>query len=283
MDAIPAIMVAVMIAIGMIVVVSVITHMLTLHQNARAAYRRIAEDYGGQFEGGNLWQGEGRVVRFHHDGFPVKLEEFRMNTSTQKEVKFQRVCIRGWQDGSARFEVYPQRFYHRIIKLVGMQDIIIGSPDFDDHYIISGNDPAMIREILTPTVQEMIDSLRRLGGNDDIYVQLLGGELEIRKRPVSAKYEFLSKFTHLGLTLWNVAQPSPDAGIEFVQGAYPTEPAVCQVCGEEMNDKVYCSDCRTPHHSDCWEYYGGCSVYACGGKRSLKSQARRSRWRGKSK
>jgi hypothetical protein len=39
----------------------------------------------------------------------------------------------------------------------------------------------------------------------------------------------------------------------------------CGVCGEETRTrKVVCSRCATPHHSECWSYSGGCSVYACG-------------------
>ncbi len=46
---------------------------------------------------------------------------------------------------------------------------------------------------------------------------------------------------------------------------------VCQVCGDIIVDlsktKVaYCGNCNTPHHLDCWEYTGACSVFACGAK-----------------
>jgi hypothetical protein len=47
---------------------------------------------------------------------------------------------------------------------------------------------------------------------------------------------------------------------------------ICQVCGEEITEppidilksRVDCSRCETPHHADCWEFNGGCSVYKCG-------------------
>ena len=29
---------------------------------------------------------------------------------------------------------------------------------------------------------------------------------------------------------------------------------------------IVCSVCNTPHHRDCWEYVGGCSIYGCNGK-----------------
>jgi photosystem II stability/assembly factor-like uncharacterized protein len=40
----------------------------------------------------------------------------------------------------------------------------------------------------------------------------------------------------------------------------------CQVCGEEIgpDEVVYCQNCSTPHHLDCWNYVGWCSTYGCG-------------------
>jgi hypothetical protein len=26
---------------------------------------------------------------------------------------------------------------------------------------------------------------------------------------------------------------------------------------------VLCRRCRTPHHHECWEYYGSCAIYGC--------------------
>lgn len=44
----------------------------------------------------------------------------------------------------------------------------------------------------------------------------------------------------------------------------------CRVCGEGLEREiVYCANCSTPHHPDCWEYTGSCAVYACGGKRAV--------------
>ncbi len=45
----------------------------------------------------------------------------------------------------------------------------------------------------------------------------------------------------------------------------PEQP--CRVCGEGLGREaplVACRGCQTPHHRDCFEYLGQCSVYACG-------------------
>ena len=43
----------------------------------------------------------------------------------------------------------------------------------------------------------------------------------------------------------------------------------CPVCGTVMAASVRCEACRTPHHSECWQYMGRCSTYACKGTRAV--------------
>lgn len=43
--------------------------------------------------------------------------------------------------------------------------------------------------------------------------------------------------------------------------------APCLVCGEAVGlAPTTCPVCETPHHFDCWEFGGGCGVYACRGR-----------------
>ena len=40
----------------------------------------------------------------------------------------------------------------------------------------------------------------------------------------------------------------------------------CAVCAESFRPgtpTVFCRECETPHHPDCWSYNGGCAVFAC--------------------
>jgi len=62
-------------------------------------------------------------------------------------------------------------------------------------------------------------------------------------------------------------------GIAIVEAgpAHPEDsgPPVCKVCGEPIVEPaVICTTCRTPHHRDCWEFIGFCSIYGCNGKHS---------------
>jgi hypothetical protein len=38
----------------------------------------------------------------------------------------------------------------------------------------------------------------------------------------------------------------------------------CPVCGQAVSLSLWtCSRCRTPHHKDCAEYFGGCAIFGC--------------------
>jgi hypothetical protein len=38
----------------------------------------------------------------------------------------------------------------------------------------------------------------------------------------------------------------------------------CPVCGQATDRELWsCSRCRTPHHKDCAEYFGGCAIFGC--------------------
>ncbi|MBI4862212.1 MAG: hypothetical protein HY815_18435 [Candidatus Riflebacteria bacterium] len=45
----------------------------------------------------------------------------------------------------------------------------------------------------------------------------------------------------------------------------------CRVCahGVPAAVAVACARCSSPHHADCWEFIGGCSVYGCGCRESV--------------
>jgi len=55
----------------------------------------------------------------------------------------------------------------------------------------------------------------------------------------------------------------------------PAEALICGVCGEAIEGShVLCERCDSPHHCDCWDYCGACSVYGCGCKNKKRSLER---------
>jgi hypothetical protein len=172
-------------------------------------------------------------------------------------------------------------------KLWGMEDIEIGSPQFDAAFFIAGNSREQVRELLTAEVQAIIYRLTRIGGGNffgtpNIQVKWLGGTMTVTKPQYLSTYEDLDAFITLSADLFIAAMNTRNAGITFVDAtvkiAEPDEgESQCQVCGEVLSvDLVYCSACKTPSHRECWEYFGGCSTYACGNKKFLVRSKKKS-------
>jgi hypothetical protein len=61
-------------------------------------------------------------------------------------------------------------------------------------------------------------------------------------------------------------------GISIVENSNQADPdngpPICKVCAEAIDQGpvIFCASCRTPHHRECWEYIGACSIYGCGSK-----------------
>jgi hypothetical protein len=181
-----------------------------------------------------------------------------------------------WPDRELRCEIYPEDILTGIRKLLGLEDIEIGSPQFDASFIINANSRAAAHELLTPDVQGTIFRLAALepggfssGLRRGVQTKWGGGLLTVRKPCELSTYGSLEHFVSLCGQLYVAALASKASGIEFI-GEVQEPDAIesqCQVCGEPLvQDLVYCASCHTPHHRECWEYVGACSIYGCGSK-----------------
>jgi hypothetical protein len=227
-------------------------------------YARVARRFNGQSHGGGIF---GRpMFHFHHGGTFVRVDIY--STGGKSPTYYTQVHL-AWPDPKARCELYPERFTSRVGKMLGMADVEIGSPDFDRDFIISGSSPRDLRELLTPPVQTAIYRLRHMLHNDYIYVSIGGGKLLLKKLGLIRSDAGLIEYIEAALDLYDCALGGAAAGIEIVGDApLASSEVVCQICGEMItHELVHCRRCKTPHHEDCWEYFGGCSTFGCGEKR----------------
>jgi hypothetical protein len=239
------------------------------------SYSRLAGKYRGTYDSGG-WSRRPKVS-FTHAGWRVIVDTYC--TAGEHPTYYTQVHFQGLQP-TERCEIYPEGMWSRVGKLMGMEDVLIGSPDFDDRYVIKGASVAALRNLLSPGVQEQIERLRGFLGNGDIYVSFDKRELLVKKRSFIRDYPTLVTFIELAVELYDRAVLTVEGGIEFVEDATPPEvtDAVCQICGDTIqSDVVFCRRCKTPHHKDCWDYYGACSTYGCGEARYLSPASRRAK------
>lgn len=214
-------------------------------------------------------------LRFPHLGRTVTLKYTAggENESTKTHLTIP------WPNGRLRCEIFLEGPLSGLRKLIGMQDIEIGSPHFDRQFIITGNDEAAIKAFLSPDAQGRVLDLLRLNGGagfsaPGLYLQIASGTLTVTKASYLTDIASVERFIKSFLEFYAAATSVSSAGIEFldtVPTSSPGSPVAtaphCIVCGEPLAaDLVTCRSCRTPHHRDCWQYFGGCATYACGGK-----------------
>ena len=255
------------------VVFVVIAFGIGFHQSQRTnqSFQRVAQRYGGTVREAGLF---GRpAMRFVHRGAHVLVDIY--STGGKHATYYTQFHI-SYPDRTLRCEVRPEGFFNQLGKFFGMQDIKIGSASFDPQYLISGNYHQSIRELLTPGVQLGINALRQMTTIKDIYIGIQAGTLLIKKRGYLRDYVSLHRFIGLCIDLYE-EMINRETGIEFVEN--PVKPgvegAICQICGDEISGSVvFCRSCKTPHHRDCWHYYGACSTYGCGQKRYTESDQR---------
>jgi hypothetical protein len=152
-------------------------------------------------------------------------------------------------------------------RMDGLQDLPSGPDQLIRYYMVRSDDHAAARETLNAVVAFQIEKLRRTPSTGRLCVQLQPTSLTITKSQAIYHYEQLVQFVDESLVLYDQIMLTRSRGVEFIeeQSAQILDTVVCRVCGEEiLDDLVFCRRCKTPHHRECWQYNGVCSVFACG-------------------
>lgn len=238
-------------------------------------YRLFAQRVGGTLTKEGLWTFPS--VTFSHNGASALLDVYA--TGAENQTFYTQLTFTFYHNSSFRCEISPQGFLQEIGKFFGMQDIEVGYRPFDDQFIVKSDDIETVRNFLNATVQQELLKLKRLRHNNHIYLSVNSSRLLIQKlsllnrlEDLIAFYESSGRICDEVMTLLGV---NGAGGIQILDVSFDGAEAtpICQVCGEEVTgNKVICRRCRTPHHRDCWEYNGGCSVYACKERRYTVSK-----------
>ncbi len=223
----------------------------------RATLKRLAEARLGSVEPTH----NGHALLFGARGFPFRLTNVRRAGSSFLQVTAPIAT------GSLRLKLFEENVQPALKKFIGMQDIQMGWPEFDNAYIIQSNSSERLHELLTRDVQTAILKLGK-----QIEVNVLRGKWTCQVRLRSFDEEPVSQLTDSILAAYFALADSINAPVDpalldlkFVE----SDEMVCMVCGETIeSDRVDCRTCKTPHHKDCWEYMRVCSTYGCGDTKS---------------
>jgi hypothetical protein len=117
-------------------------------------WQQLAGQIGGQFTPGGFLKGRGRVTA-QTGQWIVTLDTFEdggENPSTYTRMRAPYVNRDGF-----RFNLYRSSIFSPIGQMLGMQDVIIGDPQFDEAFIIKGNSETKLRQLFAdPVIRQLM-------------------------------------------------------------------------------------------------------------------------------
>jgi hypothetical protein len=241
------------------------------------AYHQLAARYGGRYENRGL--SDPPTVSFSHHSSTVRVG-LAPQFPGQPTYPRTRVVARFAKGLPFRLELSPYGRPSPAQPPKGTRPVKVGDADFDRMFIVQANDPEMARDFLILPVRMALASLLKLGPPGGMLLSINPERMLVQvDKNLGLSVEALAQGVKESLTIHDGLQTGVanrlSAGVSIVAVGPATledaGPPMCKVCGELITTtpKVVCATCRTPHHRDCWEFIGSCSVFGCKGKTSV--------------
>lgn len=238
------------------------------------AYRQLATEFAGRYEPRGL--SDPPTVSFFWHGSAVRVGLAPL-VPGQPTFPRTRVVIRFGQGIPFRMELAPSNRPVPPQPPKGTRAVRVGDSLFDRSFTIQANDPEMARDFLTAPVRWAVEGLTKLGPSGGMLVSINPERMLVQiDRNLGQSIHQLAGAVREALAIHDGLQAGVLArlgeGVAIVAAgpasAEDAGPPICKVCGDLIVDTpwVACTSCQTPHHRDCWEFIGACSIFGCQGK-----------------
>jgi hypothetical protein len=118
------------------------------------AWLQLSQEIGAEFIDGGFWKG--KKVQVHVKPWTITLDAYTESTG-ESSVTYTRVRAPYINPEGFRFTIYRKGIFSELGKLLGMQDIEVGEPEFDEAFIIKGNDESKVVSLFSNTkIRQMI-------------------------------------------------------------------------------------------------------------------------------
>jgi hypothetical protein len=118
-------------------------------------WRQLSEEIGAEVVQGGFWKG-GSKVQAHVGLWTVTLDTYTVS-SGHSHITFTRMRAPYVNPEGFRFTIYRRGFFSDLGKLLGMQDIDVGDPEFDEAFVVKGNDEGKVCALFAnPKIRQMI-------------------------------------------------------------------------------------------------------------------------------
>ena len=117
-------------------------------------WQQFASAIGGSLSNRGFWNG-GRVDAAHGQ-WTVTLDTYTVSTG-KTSVTYTRMRAPYVNPDGFQFNIYRQGIFSNLGKWLGMQDVTVGYPQFDEDFIIKGNDETKLRRLFADEkIRELI-------------------------------------------------------------------------------------------------------------------------------
>ena len=122
-------------------------------------WRQLSQELGAEFVDGGFWKGN--KVQLNVKPWTITLD-VHTESSGESSVTYTRMRAPYINPEGFRFSIYRRGIFSELGKLLGMQDIEVGHPDFDEAFIIKGNDELKVVSLFANSkIRQMIEAQPR--------------------------------------------------------------------------------------------------------------------------
>jgi hypothetical protein len=117
-------------------------------------WKQFSDAVGGNFTEGGFWNGS--KVEASHGQWIVTLDTFAVSNG-KSSTTYTRLRAPYASPDGFYFKIYREGVFSSLGKMLGMQDVTVGYPEFDEQFIIKGNDEAKLRRLFAnEKIRELI-------------------------------------------------------------------------------------------------------------------------------
>jgi hypothetical protein len=123
-------------------------------------WRQLSQEIGAEFVQGGFWKQN--KVQAHVGPWTITLDTYT-DSSGEANTTYTRIRAPYVNPSGFRFTIYRKGFFSDWGKLFGMQDIEVGDPEFDESFVIQGDDEGRVRALFADReIRRMIQAQPKL-------------------------------------------------------------------------------------------------------------------------
>ena len=194
--------------------------------NKDEVWRQLSQEINADFIERGFWRGS--KIEASVKEWTVTLDAYTVSTG-KVTITYTRMRAPYVNKDGFRFRIYRKGFFSDLGKLLGMKDIEIGYPEFDNEFIIQGNNENKLRLLFAnPTIRRLIEAQPEISlevkddegwfgahfpeGVDELYFQVAGVITEIER--LKLLYELFGNTLDQLCTIGSAYQDDPQLKIE---------------------------------------------------------------------